>query len=143
MRFGLKIVGIFLALLALLSYFYQIYIIYDTRVRMERDIYFRSMVVSYIAFVLSLVLALLYGLFAIPSLLMTTFWSLFFGFVSMLIIGHLYKIVPFLVWYQRFAPLVGKQTVPMLADILPKRSANHPVYLYNSWYAFRLFWPFI
>jgi len=45
-------------------------------------------------------------------------------YIGFMITGHLYKIVPFLVWYERFSPLVGKEKVPMLADMLPKKSAN-------------------
>jgi hypothetical protein len=57
-------------------------------------------------------------------LLITIGWVLFLGYVSFVIIGHLYKIVPFLVWFERFSPLVGKQKVPMLADIIPVKSAK-------------------
>ena len=46
------------------------------------------------------------------------------GYIVFIINGHLYKIVPFLVWYQRFSPLIGKQKVPMLADMVPTRSAK-------------------
>ena len=46
------------------------------------------------------------------------------GFLSPIITAHLYKIVPFLVWFHRFASLVGKQKVPMLADMVPIKSSN-------------------
>ena len=50
---------------------------------------------------------------------------MFSGFIAFVIIGHLYKIVPFLVWFERFSPLVGKQKVPMLADMVPVKDANY------------------
>ena len=46
------------------------------------------------------------------------------GFVGFLITSHLYKIIPFLVWFERYAPLVGKQKVPMLNEMVPLRAAN-------------------
>jgi hypothetical protein len=46
------------------------------------------------------------------------------GFIGFLINGHLYKIVPFLVWFERFAPLVGKEKVPMLHEMYPKKKAE-------------------
>jgi len=49
---------------------------------------------------------------------------MFFGFFAFAITGHIYKIIPFLVWFERFSPLVGKQKVPMLADMLPKKSSS-------------------
>jgi hypothetical protein len=39
------------------------------------------------------------------------------GFISLFIIAMLYKIIPFLVWYQVYASLVGKQPVPKLDDL--------------------------
>jgi hypothetical protein len=51
-------------------------------------------------------------------------WAAFTGFFGFLITGHLYKIVPFLVWFERFSPLVGKRKVPMLADMVPQKSAD-------------------
>jgi len=31
---------------------------------------------------------------------------------------------PFLVWFEKFSPLVGKQKVPMLADMVPYKSSQ-------------------
>jgi hypothetical protein len=39
-------------------------------------------------------------------------------------VGHIYKILPFLVWYQRFSPLVGKTKVPMLNDMVKEKVAD-------------------
>jgi hypothetical protein len=41
----------------------------------------------------------------------------FFGFISLFIIGMLYKIIPFLVWYKIYPPLIGRQPVPKLEDL--------------------------
>jgi hypothetical protein len=49
---------------------------------------------------------------------------MFFGFFAFAVTGHVYKIIPFLVWFERFSPLVGKQRVPMLADMVPKQSSS-------------------
>ena len=50
------------------------------------------------------------------------------GFVGFLITSHLYKIIPFLVWFERYAPLVGKQSVPMLHEMVPLREASMQLY---------------
>ena len=44
------------------------------------------------------------------------------GFAISVSIGMLYKIVPFLIWFHRFSSLVGQVRVPLLKDLLPKRS---------------------
>ncbi len=115
--------GYALSLLSLGFYIYQIYIIYKTRVRIENDIYKRALVFSYISFVVALVLGAVGFLAESERVFVAAGFLALLGFVTFLIVGHLYKIVPFLVWYQRFSDLVGKQKVPMLADMVPARSA--------------------
>jgi hypothetical protein len=39
------------------------------------------------------------------------------GVVSFAILGMLYKIVPFLVWYGRYSRDIGRRPVPTLADL--------------------------
>ena len=114
----------FLNFIALFLYFYQIYIIYKKRVRIEVDIYFKSMLFSFLTLICSIILGIVYIFYPTQELLLGIFWLVFAGFISFIIIGHLYKIVPFLVWFQRFSPLVGKRKVPMLAQMIPVRSAN-------------------
>jgi hypothetical protein len=43
------------------------------------------------------------------------------GVVSFAILGMLYKIIPFLVWFGRYSPLVGRAQVPTLADMYSSR----------------------
>src|SRR5262249_9036877 len=43
------------------------------------------------------------------------------GAISFAIIGMLYKIVPFLVWFDRYSNQIGKQKVPALADMYSPR----------------------
>ncbi len=120
----LDISAYILSVAAFMLYFWQIFIIYQTRVRKEKDIYFKAMVFSFVSLYISLVL-LTYNFFS-PShdLYLATFTLLFLGFIGFLISGHLYKIVPFLVWYERFSPHVGKKKVPMLVDMVPEKTAD-------------------
>ena len=110
---------------AQILYLYQIWLINATRARKEWDIWYKSMVFGYGA----LAAALFFGFFTVlgaPEYIgMTAVWFLVMGFFTFLINGHLYKIVPFLVWFERFSPLVGKQKVPMLADMVPVRLADY------------------
>jgi len=112
-----------------LAYLYQVYIIYTLRVRKELDIWLKSMIFGYISLFISLILGLLALLPNAPeSILHTSIWFFILGFIGFLINGHLYKIVPFLVWFERFSPLVGKRKVPMLHEMYPKREANFMFY---------------
>jgi hypothetical protein len=120
----LEQLGYALTIISTALYVYQIYIIYNTRARAEKDIYFNSMYISYIFLFISIILGIGYGILKEEQLLLTLGWLLLFGYISLVIIGHLYKIIPFLVWFERFSPLVGKQKVPMLADMIPVKSAK-------------------
>ena len=118
-------IGYVLSVSSLCIYFYQVYLIYKTRARKENDIYIISLFFSFISFLASIILGYIYIFLDYEPLLFTAAWLLVSGFVAFVIIGHLYKIVPFLVWFEKFSPLVGKQKVPMLADMVPVRDANY------------------
>jgi len=104
-------------------YGYEIVKLYKNRMRIESDIYFKSMVFSYGSFFTLLVGLVVAVVYPVQQFLLTLGWIAFSGFVMFLISGHLYKIVPFLVWYEKYSQLVGKENVPMLADMVPTRSA--------------------
>jgi len=105
-------------------YIYQIYIIYKLTVRKEIDVWARSMIFGFSTLILSLLLGVVYLLGASTPWLHASVWFFMLGFIGFLINGHLYKIVPFLVWFERFAPLVGKEKVPMLHEMYPKAKAD-------------------
>jgi len=121
---ALEYTGYTLTLFALLLYFYQIYIIFKTRVRMDKDIYLKSLLFSYGSLFVTIIMGVVYLFFPTQSLLLTIGWIAILGYITFIINGHLYKIVPFLVWYEKFSPLIGKQKVPMLAQIVPLRSSK-------------------
>jgi hypothetical protein len=121
---ALENLGYILSLGSLPFYFYIIYIIYKTRPRKENDVYAISMMFSYISMLVALFLALLYFMLDKEQILLASAWVFFFGFFGFLITGHIYKIIPFLVWFERFSPLVGKQKIPMLADMVPYKSSQ-------------------
>ena len=120
----LEYTGYGFSIFALCLYFYQVYIIFKTRVRMDKDIYLKSLIFSYGSLFLAIIMGIVYIFNESTNLLLTIGWLLFLGFITFIINGHLYKIVPFLVWYQRFSPLIGKQKVPMLADMVPVKSSK-------------------
>lgn len=122
--------GYLLSLIAMILYFIQIISIYLKRARVEKNIYLKSIFVSIGFFLISIVLAVVFIVNSNQNILLTLGWFSF-GFVLFLISGHLYKIIPFLVWYERFSPFVGKRKVPMFSDMVPKRSSNMQ-YLFSS-----------
>ena len=55
--------------------------------------------------------------------LLTTYFVVLLGAVTLFIAGHYYKIVPFLVWNHRYGPLLGKCKVPKVAELFSERVA--------------------
>ena len=115
--------GYFINTVGIFFYLWQMYIIAKLTVRKEWDIWAKSMVFAFGALIVSIILGLLYFLVGSESILHASVWFLLLGFISSMITGHLYKIVPFLVWFERFAPLVGKKKVPMLHEMYSKEGA--------------------
>jgi len=119
----LMYIGYAVNTIGILFYIWQIYIIAKLTVRKELDIWAKSMIFAFGTLIFSILLGLIYFLSGKETVLHASVWFLLLGFVSSMITGHLYKIVPFLVWFERFAPLVGKEKVPMLHEMYSKEGA--------------------
>jgi hypothetical protein len=55
--------------------------------------------------------------------LLATYLVVLVGALSLFVAGHYYKIVPFLVWFHRFGPLVGRRPVPKVGDLFSRKIA--------------------
>jgi len=49
-------------------------------------------------------------------------WLAIWGWAGSIVRGMLSRIVPFLVWFHRFSPLIGHTPVPSLRNLLPERT---------------------
>ncbi len=119
----LMYIGYTINTIGVLFYIWQIYIIAKLTVRKELDVWAKSMIFAFGSLVFSIMTGLVALVTNDQAMLHATVWFLLLGFVSSMITGHLYKIVPFLVWFERFAPLVGKEKVPMLHEMYSKEGA--------------------
>jgi len=110
-------------------FIYQMKVIFDGKVRKEIDFWAKNMIASFFFLIGSLVIFALGYLFGYDRFFLLGGYFLFFGFLVNIIVGHINKILPFLVWYQRFAPLVGKQKVPMLNDMVVIKVADRQFFI--------------
>jgi hypothetical protein len=115
--------GYLITFAGVVFYLWQIYIIAALTVRKELDVWAQSMIFAFGSLIFSMMTGVVFLLTNSEVMLHTTVWFFLLGFVSSMITGHLYKIVPFLVWFERFAPLVGKEKVPMLHEMYSKKGA--------------------
>ncbi len=118
LSWNMAVIAVSILFVLLLAY--ELYEIFTKRLRKGIDVYALDMVGSILFLILS---APLLAFVANPYAQKLLLLILFIGFLNSFIVGHIYKIVPFLIWNEKFAPLVGKEKVPMLADMVhPKLS---------------------
>ena len=117
--FGIALVGV-----SIILGLYQMCLIFTTRIRKQNDFWAKNMIASFYSLILSLLILGLAIFLNSQTLFILFGFMLFFGFFVFFIVGHIYKILPFLVWYQRYSPLVGKIKVPMLNEMVKENVAD-------------------
>lgn len=113
-----------LTIIATLLYLYQLFKMTSSRAKFIHDIWAKSMYVGFSSFIIAFVLLVSYLFNENELILKLGMWILLIGFFGFLIIGNFYKIVPFLVWFQIYAPLIEERAVPMLHELLPEKSTS-------------------
>ncbi len=123
---GLLYAGAGLAPLAVAASLFQVRLIYRRRTNRRTEVAWRHSFTSFVylaaACGVGSVLAvapeaspwaprayLVYGLLALP------------GFMGTIVVGQMYKILPFLVWLHRFSAFVGLKRVPSASELLAER----------------------
>ncbi|MEO8971168.1 MAG: hypothetical protein ABI406_06150 [Ktedonobacteraceae bacterium] len=66
-----------------------------------------------------------------PAILAVLVLLALVGWLGQSTIGYLYKIVPFLIWNKRYGPLVGRQKVPLMRDMIHQRWATLSLWFIN------------
>jgi hypothetical protein len=111
-------------------FLFQIYIIIKNRIRKKLDVGLKHSIVSFVVMGLTTVLGVYlainnFGDFSAELRLVLVYgYLVIFGFFSMLTVGQLYKILPFLAWYHKYSSKVGLEKVPLLKDMYSEKIAN-------------------
>lgn len=87
--------------------------------------------VAYLAITVPLAFVMVVAGAAQPPQLVALGLLALVGALGQSIVGYLYKIVPFLIWHARFAPLIGKAKVPLMRDLIEARWAVISFWLIN------------
>jgi len=120
----LKFGGLIFITFSIFSALYQMYLIFSTRIRKQNDFWAKNMMASFATLIISFLILAVAVITKNDMFYLLFGFTLFFGFFTFFIVGHIYKILPFLVWYQRYSPLVGKLKVPMLNDMVKEKIAD-------------------
>lgn len=124
-----------LIFIGMLLYLIQIYIIFKKRIRKKLDIGLKFTAVALIILAITALLNFSFLFFNYENVTnLTVIYGILFliGFASMFIVGQMYKIVPFLVWYHKYSSKVGIERVPMLRDMFNESLAKYQFYLMFS-----------
>lgn len=135
--YGLRLFYAVLLASGIAAFLGQLAVIFRHRMRKGLDVGMRHTVVAFANLGLLPLLGL-YLLVARPDLVASPVpnWHLlygfvaFYGFVSFIIVGQMYKILPFLTWYHRFGDRAGGESVPMLKDMFSERLAGVQFWLF-------------
>ncbi|MBI5379839.1 MAG: hypothetical protein HZA23_06755 [Nitrospirae bacterium] len=109
-----------------IAFLCQISLILKKRTRKDLDLGLRHAVVAFVILGIVALLGMALGLGGIPEAGKVR-WSIaygflaVFGYVSILVMGMLYKVLPFLVWHHRYSDRVGKEPVPLLKEMYSER----------------------
>ncbi len=117
-----------LASISIIYYMFVVFRIFTSKKRKYSDVWERFIAVSFISLLLFMIVLAIYIFSHLEILLKLSFYILMIGFLGFLIVAHLYKIVPFLVWFERFAPFIEEKAVPSLYELLPAKVAT------TQWY---------
>ena len=115
--------------LGLLGYLIQVLHIFQCRVRKQNDYWVGNLMASFIFLAAALVIGAMGYMNENERLIKSAFFFTIIGFGFHFVMGHMYKILPFLIWYKYISPLVGKQKVPMLHEMIKNRAAYAQMWL--------------
>jgi cbb3-type cytochrome oxidase subunit 1 len=133
------LLGTYVAILVagLLSFLVQLGLVISHRMRRLFDLGMKFSIVAFAYFFASICFGAILAFGDVEegelkdALVLTYGAMIMLGFFSTLIIGQMYKIVPFLVWFHTFSDRVGKEQVPMLKDMVNERLGEIQFYLFT------------
>ncbi len=128
-------ISVLLIVAGIFSFLFQMYLIFKKRLRKKSDIGIKFSKTAYILLGITTAFGSLLTFTNISNKMNVTLvygYLIIFGYISMLIVGQMYKIVPFLVWYHKYSSKVGIETVPMLKDMFKEKPAYAGYYFMVS-----------
>jgi hypothetical protein len=105
------------------------------RKRLEVTQYHSLAATAYFVLVIGAGVVILLGGWGTPAVMTALALAALIGWLGQSTVGYLYKIVPFLVWSERYGPLVGKQRVPLMREMVQQR------WTWASWWLINLSLP--
>jgi hypothetical protein len=120
----------------LFMFSYQVRLILKGRMRKTLDLGLRHAMLAYGYIPVTALLGVYIALGHVVPVIQQRFvliygFTVIFGCITFLVIGMMYKIVPFLVWFHKYSDKVGKEKVPLLKDMFSERIGHIQFWLSN------------
>lgn len=116
--------GLLLAIVGYLFFVLQLREIIKKRLKTNLDIGFRVSIYSVYFTGIILILAPIGFLVMKESFILPFVYLFITAWIGLSILGYLFKIVPFLVWTDKYSEKVGKEPVPMLKDMVDEKKGK-------------------
>lgn len=116
-----------LLVIGIICFLIQLFFIFRHRMKKKLDLGMKHSANAFLYLFLCLILGFVMSIIDLndftlrETIILIYGFMILFGFFSTLIIGQMYKIVPFLVWFHTFSDRVGKEQVPMLKDMFSEK----------------------
>lgn len=126
------LLSVLLIVIGIFFFLYQVFLIFKSRIRKKLDFPLRFTVTAYIFLGITTLFGFSFLFFDYSKVMSITLaygYLLFFGFISMLIVGQMYKILPFLTWYHKYSKKAGLEKVPLLKEMYSEKLAGIEYYL--------------
>jgi hypothetical protein len=121
-----------LVAIGIFFFLYQVYIIFKDRIRRKLDAALKYTRAAFIFFGVSTLFGISFLIFNYSNVMNITLvfgYLIFFGFISMLIVGQMYKIIPFLTWYHKYSSKAGLEKVPTLKEMYNEKISYIEYYM--------------
>mgnify|MGYP002861258909 CR=1 FL=1 len=117
-------------------FFVQIILIIKKRMKKNLDLGIKFSMFAYSALLVAVLLSATFFFGHYDSVQKLNFpvlygFILIFGFITQLILGQMYKIIPFLIWFHYYSSQVGLKDVPLLKDLYNRNLSKTQYYITN------------
>lgn len=117
------------------NYLRYVYLVFKTRIRKVLDTAMKMTFISLIILIITLIISGILTGFQLMniskmSIIILYGSSIIIGFISTIILGQIYKTLPFIVWLKVYQPYVGKFKTPLPRELYSEKWLKIQMYVY-------------
>lgn len=131
----IELVMILSIIMGIVMYLRFVYLVFKTRIRKVLDTAMKLTFISLIIMFLTLIISGIvtgFNWLKLPTMSIVLLYgsSIIIGFISTIILGQIYKTLPFIVWLKIYQPYVGKFKTPLPRELYSEKWLKIQMYIY-------------